>query len=155
MDKIITRNATVWDAQEIANMWEAEMKEICRFGRYCNDEEKERYFVSIVRRIKTPATNRVLVLENEYKTLVGFGAGHVGQIDYGYKGIIGSFENVYIKPEYRRGNLFKEFIEEFIIWAKALGAKQVQFTTNNDEKLIKFYKRQGYTPSEIVFRKEV
>ena len=147
------RMATVWDAKIITDLWEKEIKEAKFPFMIVDEKEKERFFISIIKKIKDK-NFCILVAESKNK-IVAFVMGNLKIHEYGNSNIAGCCENIYIKSEHRSKGLFKELLDLLILWGKAANMKQMEFLTNVDEKLIKVYKKLGYKPCQIVWIKEV
>ena len=151
--RIVYRRATVWDAPAIADMWELEMEEMQMLGRYCDAVEKEKFFVSLVTRIKTPDVNIVYVAEKD-KKLISFILGYIYRNNYGSSDLIGFCEHRYVYPEYRKTKVATKLLAILKDMGIRMGAEQFEFVVPYREGLVKVYKRMGYNPVQIIFRKE-
>lgn len=151
-DKTIIRQATVWDAYAIVDMWEEEVSELKIKFMVCNEEEKQRFFISLIKKLQN-CLYKILVAECKNK-IIGFVMGNVRSDEYGNPNRIGLCEHIYLKPEYRNNYTFKKMLTKLMAYSKIIGIQQVQFYTKYDKKIIKFYERLGYEPVQVLFGKE-
>lgn len=152
---IIYRDATVWDAYAIADMWKEEADEVELFGRTYNKIEKEKFFINIIAKIYEKSKGNLILIIEKNKETIGFVLSYPYLPKYGYNGYIGFTEAVYIKKKHRGGGLFDDIIDYILNFFRKIEIKQVEFQTNYSDRLFKIYKRKGFVPSDITFRKEI
>lgn len=147
------RKATIYDIFAIADMWQLMQKEMDLPFKHYDDIEKEKFLVSLIPKIYSP--DRVILVAEMYDKVVGFVMGYAHYPAYGTSSLTGTCEHFYIYPEYRNKGIANKLLDILQMHGKNMGCNEIELITKYDPKLIEVYKRKGYTPSEIVFIKEV
>ena len=140
------RPATIWDAERISKLYKVEKK--------VNETEQELFFYLLVDRLKYPEKYLIYVIEKQ-GDIIGFFIEYLSMNEHRINDLIGFCDGVYIDSEHRGGNLFPKAISIMTDWAKGKGCSRVQFLTDFDKRLIDIYKRLSFSPSQILFEKEL
>ena len=115
----------------------------------------EECFESFKKQINDPKST---VIVAEYGgEIIGFVSGEVFDAPK-FKRIKVDSEliSLYVKEEHRNKNVGALLAEEFIKWAKSQNADQVKIEPfYNNEKAIKFYKREGFENYVVMLRKKL
>lgn len=148
---ITYRQATLWDAHKIVELWEAMRGEI-DIQKY-HEPDKETYFITLMAHLKNPTSCVIIAQEDE--KIIGFISGHVRTESYNNNILIGFCEDIYILPEYRGTEIKEKLLTAILVNAEYHKCNKLEFITAYDERLAKIWARDGYVPVNIIFRKEV
>lgn len=98
----------------------------------------------------------IILAELEGK-IVGFVAGEVFKAPpYKRIRIDSELVTIFVEEDYRNMKIGAMLVEEFVQWAKSKNADQVKIEPYyNNEKAIKFYKREGFEDFVIMLRKKL
>lgn len=96
----------------------------------------------------------IAVLNNE---IVGFVTGEVFDAPKHKRIRVDSeLMSLYVAKEHRNKKIGALLVEEFVKWAKSKNADQVKIEPYyNNEKAIKFYKREGFDDYVVMLRKKL
>lgn len=147
------REATVWDAYAICDLWVSMVEEVAVPNRYADIHEKERYFLNLILKIKGK-DSAVYVAEIDNQ-VVGYISGYLHFLDYGVPVMLGTCDSVYVRPEYRSTGIAANLIDRLTDFVTNSGAKELQFQTKYDLGLAKVWERRGFKPVQITYMKEV
>ena len=145
------RQATVLDVQAITDMWAALIEEVHLYAREANQIEKERFFLSMIGKVKLP-THCVIVVEVDDE-IVGFASGFLHHYEYGTSKLIGTCDNIYLEQEYRNAGLLDDMLNWLMNYGKSYGMKEMEFLTVYDTTLAKLWERKGFKPVQITYSK--
>jgi GNAT superfamily N-acetyltransferase len=148
---LIYREAKIWDAERIAEMWAETVREAPMM--VMDESEFEKLFISVITSIKKD-DNFVAVCEIEGE-IKGFIAAHLRAMTWGYPDWIGHCDCLHIAKELRGKGHADFLIEIFKAWAEDSGAKRITFETKYSDRLSKIWERRGYTPMTIFYGQEV
>jgi GNAT superfamily N-acetyltransferase len=149
---MIYRKATIWDVKEITELWTEMLDEMKVPDRVADDIERERFFSKTISNMKN-ITHHIVIAEKN--GIVGFIVAYLYYLDYGSSDLISYCDNLYVKPEYRNGEVANELIRLFVEWSEAVKAKEICFESIYDVGLIKVWQRRGYEPSRIVYNRRL
>jgi GNAT superfamily N-acetyltransferase len=150
----MVRQATVWDAQKIAELWGKLVDELGIEGRDGGIDEQERFYLNILVRIKKE-DSCVVVIEDDENEIVGFASTDYTYYKYGTDRLVGLCDNIYINKEYRNKNLMNPMIDWMITYGKKVGMTEMQFETVYNPSLIKVWERKGFKPMQVKYYQEV
>ena len=153
--RIVYRRATVWDAYAIADMWELEMNEMKMSGRHCDSIEKEKFLIGTLIRINDKTGTKFVLVAEHNKRIISFITGGVTLKEFGTSKVIGYCEHRYTYTKYRSKGVSSKLLNHLIDILIKQKAKELEFITKYDERLVKIYKKMGYEPYSIHYRKEV
>lgn len=89
---------------------------------------------------------------------VGYLNGSIDNFGYRYPRFqkVAAIENVGVIPEYQNKGIGKLLMEDFRKWAKKNQAIQIQLTCfSKNTRVLDWYKRLGFEPSDIILQKKV
>lgn len=147
------RQATIWDAKTIADMWAETVRESGIPFLTAEGEEFEKLYLNVLYSIKHPE-HYTWVLERDGE-VKGFITASVHTLKWGYGGIIGQGDCVYVSPEYRGKGHCDKLIALAQRWCKKLGATMFTLETVYDTRLAKIWERKGWKPYKIIYGMEV
>lgn len=150
---MIYRNATIWEAEEITNLWIRMHDEIDKHPAIREEyNDPENLFIHMVTRIKH--TNWIVMVAVADENIVGFIMGFLRWPDYNPCHMIGTCEALYVVPEYRHDGIHKGLMEASIADAKGKNVTQFEFIGSYDPGLIRFWDKLGFEPVQIVYRQK-
>ena len=142
------RKAELWDAERITELWGKMMEEI-EGGDWTANES---FFVSCIYKIKNADYLTLVVEEDDY--IIGFLQGYITNVEYKTE-LKGFCDNLYIEPEYRKKGIAHALVEESTEWGYRRGVSTIDFITVYDDRVIKAWKRKGFIPYKVIYRREV
>ena len=147
------RKATIYDVFDIANMWVEMQKAMSLPLRSYDDAEKEKFIYGLTQKIYKP--DRVILVAIHEQKCTGFIMGYAHYFEYGTSNLIGTCEHLYVEESHRNNGLAYKLIDTLQNHGKAMGCGELEIITKYDPAIIKAYERKGFTPSEVVFTKEI
>lgn len=80
-----------------------------------------------------------------------------GKFVYSYRKVVyGEIQDMGVLPEYRRRGIGTKLVNEFRKWCQAKGYSYLYVNTYyEDSRAVRFYKKQGMVPSDLVLIGEV
>ena len=147
------RKATIYDIFDIADMWVEMQKAMDLPLRSYDDAEKEKFIYGLTKKIYGEYWI-ILVAIHEQKC-VGFCMTNAHYFEYTTPNLIATCEHVYVKENCRDTGMAHSLIEESKRLSKELGCTEAEFITKYDTDLIGKWERKGYTPSQVIFVKEL
>jgi len=146
--EIVIRDATIWDAYQIADLYIEMSKEVDILGTEVDNIAKERFLLYI---LNQPIKIFVAECENDKNDnkkdnkIIGFIMGYTTNSHYETLKKRGLCEGWYCKPEYRKykiGIKLKNYLEKFF----ENNTKVIEFFCKYDDNIIKRYIKMGYKP---------
>lgn len=153
--KVIYRKATIYDIFAITKMWQHLMKgvysQVKNLEKIPSDsKEPERFIFALANAVYSP--DWILTVAVEGKKICGFVMGQVHPYDYtGSK--FGTCHFIYVDPECRNGAIGKVLLDSYIKNCIDLGAVSGGFRGVYNEKAIKKWRKRGYEPEFIIYRR--
>jgi len=142
---MIIRDAKISDMTAITAMWRDMMEEIQIPGKSF-DETEQGKFADTLYNVILSKNGQVLVAEEDGP--VGFMMNTIGRVRYGYEGLIGQFEHIWVSPEYRNSEAFFRMRDIGRKWVRDKGARRVEFRVRPEK--VKAYEAMGFKPASVV-----
>lgn len=143
------REATVWQAQQIAVMW---IKMMVELGTPKEDIDGEYFLVRLIAQINSPEHCVLVALDDGIP--IGMITGYVDRGDC-LRHIVGTCFSLYVEKKYRGNGLLDKLVNGMHEFFESVGARDEEFFTEYNSGLIKTWERKGYKPYKVLFRKEV
>lgn len=147
------REANVWDAYRITELWSKMQEEIKPINREYSIREQEIFLLSLFVKIKN-GWHSVVVAERD-GTIIGFITTSLRYYELAPDRLVGVCDNLYILPEHRGGKTSDRLLEYVINYGKSYKMKEMEFITVYDERLVKIWQRKGFRPAQVTYMKEV
>lgn len=156
MNNITYRKATLWDAVIVTKMWADMMDEVELVGRCADREQMDRFLVGHSAKLILNDYHTIIA-EDEREYPVGFVTGYIHYYEYGSSKLVGTCDNLYVRPLYRTsgGEISLKLVDRLIEWVDSMGAEEYEFLTKYNEREIKVWQRRGYTPAQVTFIREI
>lgn len=143
------RQATVWDAVKITEMWRQSMTEIAHMKG--TERDPESFYLHIMVAIKHP-DHRVLVAEEDGE-LIGFVTGFITREEFS-NSVVGLCDNAFVVPDRRGKKVYFDLMNRLQMEGIILGASKFKFQFRYDPAKVKVWERLGFKPSYLVYEKE-
>lgn len=149
---IAYRKATVWDTGKICILWAKMHVEVDTFPAIKKEyADLKSFFLKLAYRIESK--DWFVYIAEEDKKIAGFIMSYVHWPLYNQCHIVGTCEALYVEPEYRGQNIYKQLINDSIEWAEKNEAKEIEFFGVFDKQMITFWDRYGFQPVQIIYRR--
>lgn len=89
--------------------------------------------------------------------IVGFLVGNITVAGMWSNDLCGIEAKFGIHPDHRSFRLARTFVHDFEAWVKSMGVTDVAMVreVSMDARVDRFYRRLGYAPAEVIYRKKI
>ncbi len=146
------RRAAWTDSLHLTSLWEKMKKETISNRALMKECDPESYFRHLVARMLNE--DWYIYIAEEKNEIVGFLTAFLHWPNYGRAHIIGTVEDIYVLPEHRGDDLYKELIAVAVAAGRERGMKEMEFQSTNDAKMIRLYRQIGFEPVFVTYRQK-